>query len=176
MSFFSLTFVATMFLVASVPLCQLVCSYVLAFTLSRHLKVGHSIGTCGTTVAPPARGEMASPAGQGELGWGDSNCALLVQHRLLDCCSMHLSFLGFVLYVVLTPYNSVANFVKFGLDYNWSVVLERGWGGLGYWGLVNGMKIGEEKDGVIKDEPKVDTLLLSVNAMSATQFDMGNPF
>ena len=47
---------------------QLVCSYVLAFTLSRHLKVRHSIGTCGITVAPPARGEMASPAGQGELG------------------------------------------------------------------------------------------------------------
>ena len=34
---------------------------------------------------------------------------------------MHLSFLGFlgfVLYVVLTLYNSVASFVKFGLDYN----------------------------------------------------------
>ena len=34
---------------------------------------------------------------------------------------MHLGFpgfRGFVLYVVLTPYNSVASFVKFGLDYN----------------------------------------------------------
>ena len=38
------------------------------------------------------------------------------------------------------------------------------------------MRIREEKDGVIKDEPKVDSLLLSVNAMLATQFDMGNPF
>ena len=38
------------------------------------------------------------------------------------------------------------------------------------------MKIREEKDGVIKDEPKVDSLLLNVNAMLATQFDMGNPF
>ena len=44
-------------------------------------------------------------------------------------------------------------------------MLERGRGRLGYWGLVNGMKIREEKDGVIKDEPKVDSLLLSVNAM-----------
>ena len=38
------------------------------------------------------------------------------------------------------------------------------------------MKIGKEKDGVIKDEPKVDSLLLSANAMLATQFDMGNTF
>ena len=38
------------------------------------------------------------------------------------------------------------------------------------------MRIREEKDGVIRNEPKVDSLLLSVNAMLATQFDMGDPF
>ena len=98
---------------------QLVCSYVLAFTLSRHLKVGHSIGTCGITRGATSVRRDGSASRTRRIGVRRVELCITGPNDSstagLDCCSTHLSFLSFrgsVLSVVPTPYNYVARILK----------------------------------------------------------------